>query len=352
MGQLINMNYRAKLDRLDKEEKILLAHGNGGELSHKLISAFFLNAFTNPYLEPLDDMAILQVGESRLAFTTDSYVVTPIFFPGGDIGKLAVCGTINDLAMGGATPLYLSAGFIIEEGFSFSDLEKIIASMKEISVAAGVKIVTGDTKVVNKDALDQIFINTSGIGIIAPGVDISGRNAKVGDKVIISGSIGDHGIAILSSREGLEFTTTLKSDCAPLNGLVAKMLATSLEIHSLRDPTRGGIASALNELARQSNVGIWIEEELIPVKEEVRGACELLGLDPWHLANEGKLIAIVADPEAEKILAQMRTHPLGVEAAIIGEIRAEPKGQVVLRTSLGATRILDMLMGEALPRIC
>lgn len=352
MGQLLSMKYQAKVGGEHIEEKILLAHGSGGELSHKLISALFLKAFTNPYLDPLDDMAILKVGESRLAFTTDSYVVTPIFFPGGDIGKLAICGTINDLAMGGAIPLFLSAGFIIEEGFPFSYLEKITASMKEVSVAAGVKIVTGDTKVVNKGAIDQIFINTSGIGVVAPGVDISGRNAQVGDKVIISGSIGDHGIAILSSREGLEFTTNLKSDCAPLNDLVAKMLATSLEIHSLRDPTRGGLASALNELARQSEVGIWIEEELIPIKEEVRGACELLGLDPFHLANEGKLIALVAAPAAEKILDQMRNHPLGTEATIIGEVRAEPKGKVVLRTSLGSTRILDMVMGEALPRIC
>ena len=352
MEQLLNMNYQTKLNKNSKEERVLLAHGSGGELSHHLISAFFLNAFTNPYLDPLDDMAVLKFGESRLAFTTDSYVVTPIFFPGGDIGKLAVCGTINDLAMGGAIPLFLSAGFIIEEGFPFSDLEKIVASMKETSKAAGVKIVTGDTKVVNKGAMDQIFINTSGVGLIPPGVDISGKNAKVGDKVIISGSIGDHGISILSSREGLEFTTTLRSDCAPLNDLVAKMLATSLEIHSLRDPTRGGIASALNELARQSGVGLWIEEELIPIKEEVRGACELLGLDPFHLANEGKLIAIVAAPAAEKILEQMRTHPLGTEARIIGEVRDEPKGKVVVRTNLGSTRILDMLMGEALPRIC
>lgn len=352
MEQLLNMNYQAQLSKNHKEEKILLAHGSGGELSHQLVSTFFLNAFTNPYLDPLDDMAVLKVGENRLAFTTDSYVVTPIFFPGGDIGKLAVCGTINDLAMGGATPLFLSVGFIIEEGFPFADLEKIIASMKEISMATGVKIVTGDTKVVNKGGLDQIFINTSGVGLIPPGVEVSGRNAKVGDKVIISGSIGDHGISILSSRAGLQFTTTLKSDCAPLNDLVAKMLATSLEIHSLRDPTRGGIASALNELARQAEVGIWIEEELVPIKEEVRGACELLGLDPWHLANEGKLIAIVAAPVAEKILAQMRAHPLGKEARIIGEVRAEPKGKVVLRTNLGSTRIIDMLVGEALPRIC
>lgn len=352
MEQLLSMNYQAKLGGEHREGKILLAHGSGGELSHELITSFFVKAFTNPYLDPLDDTAILKLGETRLAFTTDSYVVTPIFFPGGDIGKLAVCGTINDLAMSGATPLFLSAGFIIEEGFPLPFLKKIIASMEEIAAAAGVKIVTGDTKVVNKGALDQIFINTSGIGVVAPGVDISGRNAKAGDKVIISGSIGDHGIAILSSREGLEFTTTLKSDCAPLNDLVGKMLVTSLEIHALRDPTRGGIASALNEIARQSDVAIWIEEELVPIKEEVRGACELLGLDPFHLANEGKLIALVAAPAAEKILEQMRAHPLGKEATIIGEVRAEPKGKVVLRTSLGSTRILDMLMGEALPRIC
>lgn len=344
------MNYKGDMEK--KEERILLAHGSGGELSHKLIASFFLKAFTNPYLDPLDDVAVLRVGEMRLAFTTDSYVVTPIFFPGGDIGKLAVCGTINDLAMGGATPLFLSVGFIIEEGFPLSSLEKIIASMKNTAGAAEVKIVTGDTKVVNRGGLDQIFINTSGVGIIPPGVHISGSNARVGDKVIISGSIGDHGIAILSSREGLAFTTSLKSDCAPLNGLVAQMLASSPEIHCLRDPTRGGLASALNELARQSGVGIWVEEELIPIKEEVRAACELLGLDPWHLANEGKLIAIVASAEAEKILASMHAHPLGKEAAIIGEVRAEPKGRVILRTSLGSTRILDMLVGEALPRIC
>ncbi len=346
------MSYQAKLDKTSKEGRILLAHGSGGELSHELITALFAKAFSNPYLDPLDDIAIIQMGENRLAFTTDSYVVTPLFFSGGDIGKLAVCGTINDLAMGGASPLFLSSGFIIEEGFPLSDLEKIIASMRETAMGSGVMIVTGDTKVVNRGGADQIFINTSGVGLIPPKVNIAGRNAQVGDKVILSGSIGDHGLAILSSREGFDLAVNLKSDCAPLNDLVAKMLAVSLDIHCLRDPTRGGIASALNELARQSNVGIWIEEALIPIKDEVRGACELLGLDPWHLANEGKLIAIVAASAAERVLEEMQAHPLGKEAAIIGEVRPEPKGKVIMRTSFGSTRILDMLVGEALPRIC
>lgn len=346
------MDYRDEVKNNSPEERILLAHGSGGELSHELISSLFVQAFTNPYLDALDDVAVLKIGEDRLAFTTDSYVVTPIFFPGGDIGKLAVCGTINDLSMGGARPLFLSAGFIIEEGFPFSSLKKIISSMKETAAAAGVKIVTGDTKVVNRGGVDQIFINTSGVGIIPAGVDISGNKARIGDKVIISGSIGDHGLAILSSREGLQFSTNLKSDCAPLNYLVAGMLEVSLEIHCLRDPTRGGIASALNELARQSGVGIWIEERLIPIEEEVRGGCELLGLDPLHLANEGKLIAIVGAEDADKILRKMQAHPLGEKAAIVGEVRAEPKGKVILRTSLGPTRILDMMVGEALPRIC
>ena len=334
------------------DDRILLAHGSGGAMSHDLIASLFIKAFQNPVLDRLDDMAVLEIGGTKLAFTTDSYVVTPIFFPGGDIGKLAVCGTINDLSMSGARPLYLSAGFILEEGFPFRDLEAIIASMQKTAAQAGVQIVTGDTKVVNRGGADGIFINTAGLGRVPEGVDISGRNARAGDKVLVSGSIGDHGIAILSSRAGLEFSTRLESDCAPLNDLVARMLEASWDIHCLRDPTRGGLSTTLNELARQSQVAIWIEENRIPVKEEVRGACELLGLDPFILANEGKLIAIVGAAEAEKILAAMKAHPLGRDAALIGEVREEPAERVILRTSIGSTRIVDMLVGEPLPRIC
>jgi hydrogenase expression/formation protein HypE len=334
------------------DDRILLAHGSGGAMSHDLIASLFIKAFQNPVLDRLDDMAVLEIGGIKLAFTTDSYVVTPIFFPGGDIGKLAVCGTINDLVMSGARPLYLSAGFILEEGFPFRDLETIIASMQKTAAQAGVQIVTGDTKVVNRGGADGIFINTAGLGRVPEGVDISGRNARAGDKVLVSGSIGDHGIAILSSRAGLEFSTRLESDCAPLNDLVARMLEVSRDVHCLRDPTRGGLSTTLNELARQSKVGIWIEECRIPVKEEVRGACELLGLDPFILANEGKLIAIVGAGEAEKILAAMKAHPLGRDAALVGEVREEPAARVILRTSIGSTRIVDMLVGEPLPRIC
>jgi hydrogenase expression/formation protein HypE len=334
------------------EDRILLAHGSGGVLSHDLIASLFLKAFRNPILDRLDDMAVLEINGARLAFTTDSYVVTPIFFPGGDIGRLAVCGTVNDLAMSGARPLYLSAGFILEEGFPLRDLEAIIASMAKTAARAGVQIVTGDTKVVNRGGADGVFINTAGVGRIPEGVDISGANARPGDKVLVSGSVGDHGIAILSSREGLGFSTRLESDCAPLNALVARMLEVSTEIHCLRDPTRGGLATALNELARQSQAAIWIEESRIPVKEEVRGACELLGLDPLVLANEGKLIAIVGAEAADPVLAAMKAHPLGKDAALIGELRGTPRGKVLLRTPLGSTRILDMLVGEPLPRIC
>jgi hydrogenase expression/formation protein HypE len=333
-------------------DRILLAHGSGGELSHELVSSLFVKAFHNPFLDPLDDGAVLKVEGERWAFTTDSYVVTPIFFPGGDIGRLAVCGTVNDLSMSGAKPLFLSVGFIIEEGFSLSSLQKIVASMQKTALEAGVKIVTGDTKVVNRGGADGIFINTAGIGLIPEGVDISGRYARPGDRVLLSGSVGDHGVAILSSREGLQFSTTLESDCAPLNELVAGMLEVSKKIRCLRDPTRGGLSSTLNELARQSGAGIWVEEDRIPIKEEVQGACELLGFDPWILANEGKLVAVVAAEVAEKILQRMKAHPLGKDASIIGEVREEPRGKVILRTRIGLTRIMDMMVGEPLPRIC
>jgi hydrogenase expression/formation protein HypE len=344
------MNQDLKND--PSSDRILLAHGSGGELSHELVTSIFARTFDNPVLHPLDDSAVISVAGARWAFTTDSYVVTPIFFPGGDIGKLAVCGTVNDLSMSGARPLFLSSGFIIEEGFSVSDLKKIVGSMQKTASEAGVQIATGDTKVVNRGGADGIFINTAGIGLIPPGIMISGSNARSGDQVLLSGPIGDHGVAILSAREGLQFSTALESDCAPLNGLVAKMIAASPEIRCLRDPTRGGLASTLNELARQSGVGIWVEENRIPVKEEVRGACELLGFEPWNLANEGKLVAIVSAEAAEAVLNAMRAHPLGRDAVRIGEVRKEPPGKVLLRTSIGSTRILDMMVGEPLPRIC
>jgi len=279
-------------------------------------------------------------------------VVNPIFFPGGDIGKLAVCGTVNDLAMSGAKPLYLSLSFIIEEGLSQSELNEIVNSAQEAAKEAGVEIITGDTKVVNRGSADKLFINTAGVGIIPEGVNISGSNARPGDKVILSGTIGDHGIAVLSQREGLRFSTQLKSDCAPLNQLVTEMLNASPNIHCLRDPTRGGLATTLNEMAEQSKVSIRIEEEKLPVREEVLGACEMLGFDPLYVANEGKLVAIVPAGDAERVLAAMQKNHYGKDAVIIGEVSAENPGRVVMKTRLGASRIVDMLVGDILPRIC
>ncbi len=334
-----------------KDESILLAHGSGSRLSHNLIEKYLLPPLTNPLLARLDDSAVFDLA-GRLAFTTDSYVVSPIFFPGADIGKLAICGTVNDLSMSGAAPLYLSLSFIIEEGLTIAELKKVIESVKAAAEEAGVKIVTGDTKVVNRGSADKLFINTSGIGVISEGVDISGANAKVGDKIIISGAIGDHGIAVMSQREGLKFSVPIKSDCAPLNRLVAEMIKASRRIHCLRDPTRGGLATTLNEFAAQSRVGIMIEEAKIPIHEAVRGACELLGFDPLYVANEGKLIAIVAPDDADKILSKIKRNKYGTEAAIIGEVTDQHKGKVILKTRLGASRILDMLSGELLPRIC
>jgi len=332
-------------------DKILLAHGSGGKLAHELVEKSFLQALSNPLLAKMDDSATFDFS-GRLAFTTDSYVVNPIFFPGGDIGKLAVCGTVNDLAMAGAVPLYLSLSFIIEEGLPQEDLTKIVSSVKKAAEEAEVQIVTGDTKVVNRGSADRLFINTAGVGIIPEGVDISGRNAKPGDRVILSGTIGDHGIAVLSQREGLSFSTHLQSDCAPLAKLVAEMLGVNSQIHCLRDPTRGGLATSLNELAMQSKVGINIKEEKIPVQEEVFAACEMLGFDPLYVANEGKLVAIVAPDDAEAILKRMRQNTYGKNAAIIGEVRQEHPGRVVMKTKLGTSRIVDMLVGDLLPRIC
>jgi hydrogenase expression/formation protein HypE len=333
------------------EDKILLAHGSGGKLAHELVEKSFVKAFANPFLAKLDDSAVIDLS-GRLAFTTDSYVVSPIFFPGGDIGKLAVCGTVNDLAMSGAKPLYLSLAFIIEEGLPQGELNQIVESAQKAAQEAEVKIVTGDTKVVHRGSADKLFINTAGVGIIAEGVDISGSNARPGDKVILSGTIGDHGIAVLSQREGLSFSTQLESDCAPLGSLVAEMLAAGPNIHCLRDPTRGGLATSLNELAKQSKVSIRIEEEKIPVREEVLAACEMLGFDPLYVANEGKLVAIVLAEDAGKVLKAIRGNHYGKSAAIIGEVRGEHPGRVVMKTCLGASRIVDMLVGDLLPRIC
>lgn len=332
-------------------DKILLAHGSGGKLSHDLVKNTFVSILDNPLLNRLDDSAVLRL-EGRLAFTTDSYVVSPLFFPGGNIGKLAVCGTVNDLSMSGAEPKCLSLALIIEEGFPTNRLKEIILSVHETAQEAGVSVVTGDTKVVNRGAADGLFINTAGVGSVPEGLDISSARAQVGDKVILSGPIGDHGIALLSQREGLEFESTLQSDCAPLNGMVKDMLRASHEIHCLRDPTRGGLASTLNEFAGGSGVGIRIEEEKIPIRDLVKGACELMGFDPLYVANEGKLVAVVSPRDAEEVVSVMRQNPYGQGAVIIGEIVANHPGRVVMKTRLGTSRVVDMLTGELLPRIC
>jgi len=346
-------------------EVIQMAHGSGGKLSHELIEGLFLPSFQNPVLAHLDDAAVLVVpGDgrqggglsrgsfTRWAFTTDSYVVKPIFFPGGDIGRLAVAGTVNDLSMMGARPLWLSAGFILEEGFPRDHLERVVDSMRRTALEAGVQIVAGDTKVVERGGADGLFINTAGVGSIPEGVELSGANARVGDVVILSGPIGDHGIAVLSRREGLSFEVEVESDVAPLNHLVAAMVEACPRLHALRDPTRGGLATTLNEIARQSKVGIRIEEERIPVREPVRAACEMLGYDPLYVANEGKLVAFVPQEAAETVLQAMRKNPYGREAVVIGEVIEGPPGKVLLKTRIGGTRIVSLLTGELLPRIC
>ena len=343
------------------KDVIVLAHGSGGKLSHDLVEQLFVRHFDNPPLLKLDDAAVLDlpgprtpVGLPRLALTTDSYVVSPLFFPGGDIGKLAVCGTVNDLSMSGARPLWLSAGFIVEEGLSLADLERIVVSMAATAGQAGVQIVAGDTKVVDRGSADRLFINTAGVGLVPAGVEIGGDRAQPGDVVLLNGTIGDHGMTIMTQREGLKFDSPLASDCAPLNDLVASLLEALPPgtVHCLRDPTRGGLATSLNELAARSAVGIELEEAAMPVHEAVRGACELLGLDPLYVANEGKLVAIVAPQAAERALAALRTHRYGQEAAIVGQVVESHPGRVVLRTGLGARRVVDMLIGEQLPRIC
>ncbi len=332
-------------------DRILLAHGSGSKLSHDLIEKILTPPINNAILSRMDDSAVFELS-GKLAFTTDSYVVNPIFFPGGNIGRLAVCGTVNDLSMSGAKPLYISLALIIEEGLEIDELRKIVESVRETAEEAGVQIVTGDTKVVNRGKADRLFINTAGIGVISAGLDISGSNAREGDKIILSGGIGEHGMAVMSQREGLQFRLPVVSDCAPLNKLVSEMLAVSSNIHSLRDPTRGGLASTLNEFAGQSGVGITIEEDKIPIHDGVRGACELLGLDPLYIANEGKLVAAVAPEDAQKVLSAMRMNKYAGQAAVIGEVTGERKGRVVLKTRIGSSRILDMPTGEILPRIC
>jgi hydrogenase expression/formation protein HypE len=338
-----------------RDEKITLSHGSGGKATHNLIEGVFAPAFSNPLLDVMDDAATFGVDGSsrRLAFTTDTYVVSPLFFPGGDIGKVAVHGTINDLAMAGAVPLYLSAGFILEEGFPVADLRRIVASMATAAAEAGVAIVTGDTKVVQRGKADGLFINTAGVGVISASWPLGQTQLQPGDKILLSGPVGDHGIAIMLAREALDIETSVQSDTAPLHTLAAVLLDAGGDgVHCLKDPTRGGVATALNEMALGSAVAVALDEQAIPVHAEVRGACEILGLDPLTIANEGKLLAIVAADKAGAVLAAMRAHPLGREAAIIGTVQAEPEGMVFLHTDIGGMRVLDMLVGDPLPRIC
>ena len=348
---------------LTTHDRVLLGHGSGGKLSAELIRDVFLPAFSNPALAQLNDQAVVKVNGTRIAITTDSFVVKPLFFPGGDIGSLAVHGTVNDLAMGGAQPLFLSAAFILEEGLPMDVLQRVAESLRRAAAEAAVQVVTGDTKVVEKGKGDGLFINTTGIGVVPDGLELSANRARPGDKVLLSGSIGEHGIAILAQREGLEFESTIESDSAALHTLVAKMLEVNAHfsqhegevghpIRCMRDPTRGGLSSTLNEIAEQSRVGIELEEDAIPVREDVKGACEMLGLDPLYVANEGKLVAIVDRVAARDVLAALHGHPLGQEARIIGTVGEGNPGLVTMRTALGTTRIVDMLAGDQLPRIC
>jgi hydrogenase expression/formation protein HypE len=363
------MNDRASARRLEpaagmrrrigrvRDATINLSHGSGGKAMRDLIDDVFVGAFDNPALAPLEDQAIFSLAElsehgDRLAFTTDTYVVDPLFFPGGDIGTLAVSGTVNDLAVSGARPLFLSCGVVLEEGLAVDTLRRVAASMKQTAAQAGVCIVTGDTKVVERGAADKLFINTAGVGVVPRGVSISAANGRPGDSVIVSGCLGDHGTAILIARKQLALESDVVSDCRPLGGLVTAMLAACSDIHCLRDATRGGVATVLNEFAQSSSAGIRIREDDIPLREEVKGACEILGLDPLYLANEGKLVAIVPHEHAGRVLSAMRAHPAGERAAIIGEVIERPAGVVVLETGFGGERIVDMLVGEQLPRIC
>jgi hydrogenase expression/formation protein HypE len=335
-----------------RSDRILLAHGSGGTMMRELIEDVVVPDFAEDALKRLDDAASLPFPGNRIAFSTDTYVVHPLFFPGADIGRLAVCGTVNDVATSGATPLYLSVGFVLEEGFPVEDLRKIMASMREAAREAGVHLVTGDTKVVEKGHGDGIFINTAGVGVLPDGRDLSGSYCKPGDKVLLSGTLGDHGITIVSCREGLEFSADIQSDAAPLNHLCAAVLEAAPDTRCFRDPTRGGLASTLNELADASGVSITVRETDVPVKPQVRGASEMLGYDVFQVANEGKMVAIVPAEQADAALAAMKAAPYGADAAIIGEVAEAPAGKVYVHTAFGATRIMDMLVGEQLPRIC
>ena len=336
---------------IKRTDRVMLGHGSGGTLSHHLLNQLFLPELGTAAPRALDDSAVVIIGGQQFAITTDSHVVSPLFFPGGDIGRLAVCGTVNDLAMVGAQPVALTCGFVLEEGLSFDVLQSVVASMKEAAQEAGVYIAAGDTKVVQKGSADKLFINTSGIGKIADGVNISGANAKEGDVIIVSGTIGDHGIAVLSAREGLGFETTLESDVAPLNHLVQAMIEAG-EIHVLRDPTRGGLATSLVEISEQSNMIIEINEQCLPFKSAVKAACEMLGFDPLYVANEGKLVAFVKERDAQKVLDVMKKTKYGEAAAVIGKVIGTGNSQVRLKTAIGGTRLVDMLPGEMLPRIC
>ena len=354
----------AQLERMDralehrrtryvfKDAQITLSHGSGGKASHDLLDGLIFPTLGASALGSHDDASVLDVGAERLAFTTDSYVVSPIFFPGGDIGTLAVHGTVNDLAMAGATPLYLSLGMILEEGLTTSDLRRVMASIATAALEASVRIATGDTKVVPRGKADGIFINTSGVGVLRRGVTLSQSGARPGDRVLLSGHVGDHGMAVMLAREALEIEAQILSDTAPLTALVAALLNAAPGTRALKDPTRGGVATSLNEIARASAVGIVVEEERIPVHDAVRGACEILGIDPLHIANEGKLLAIVPPGEADAALNALRSLPAGAAAAIVGEVVSEPEGMVLLRTGIGGSRVLDMLVGDPLPRIC
>lgn len=336
---------------ISDRKTVVLGHGSGGKLSAQLIRELFLPAFDNPLLAKLDDQAVLDAGGARIALTTDSFVVTPLFFPGGDIGKLAVHGTVNDLAMSGAAPLALSAAFIVEEGFAMDELRRVVESMAEAARAAGVPIATGDTKVVSRGSADKLFITTSGVGLVPPGVSISAANARPGDAILLSGPIADHGMAVMSVREGLEFESAITSDTAALHRLAAAMIAAG-EVHAMRDPTRGGLGATLTEIAATARIGIEADAAAIPVREPVRAACELLGIDPLFVANEGKLAAFVAAADADRILAAMRATPEGREAVRIGEAVEAHPGMVLLRTEVGGSRVVDLPFAEQLPRIC
>ena len=335
-----------------REERITMSHGSGGKATHTLIEAIFLDAFRNPLLEPLEDSARLRAGGASIALTTDSYVVSPLFFPGGDIGDLAINGTVNDLSVAGATPLYLSAGFILEEGFPVADLTRVVESMRRAADRAGVQVVTGDTKVVEKGKADGCYINTAGVGLIERDVTLGVATAQPSDAIIVSGPVGDHGVTIMLARGELDIEADLESDTAPLNTLVAGLLDAVPRTRALRDATRGGVATILNEIARAADVGVTVSEDAIPVRAAVRGAAELLGIDPMYVACEGRLIAVVPGEDADRAVAALRSHPLGERAAVIGEVTADQPGIVLLKTAFGGTRIVDLLVGDPLPRIC